>query len=57
LEQEDWTTQREHPPFLTWMALSWQARPESSEAVEGEAEIFAEEIKREKKTLLRFTTR
>jgi DNA-binding PadR family transcriptional regulator len=27
LEREDWTTQREHPPFLTWMALSWQAQP------------------------------
>lgn len=27
LEREDWTLQRERPPFLTWMALSWQARP------------------------------
>ena len=27
LERDDWTTQRERPPFLTWMALSWQARP------------------------------
>jgi DNA-binding PadR family transcriptional regulator len=27
LEREDWTTQRERPPFLTWIALSWQARP------------------------------
>ena len=27
LEREDWATQRERPPFLTWMALSWQARP------------------------------
>jgi DNA-binding PadR family transcriptional regulator len=27
LEREDWTTQRERPPFLTWMALSWQAQP------------------------------
>src|SRR5437879_174638 len=27
LEREEWTTQRERPPFLTWMALSWQARP------------------------------
>jgi DNA-binding PadR family transcriptional regulator len=26
LEREDWTTQRERPPFLTWIALSWQAR-------------------------------
>jgi DNA-binding PadR family transcriptional regulator len=27
LERADWTTQRERPPFLTWLALSWQARP------------------------------
>src|SRR5262245_21512903 len=27
LEREEWTTQRERPPFLTWLALSWQARP------------------------------
>jgi DNA-binding PadR family transcriptional regulator len=27
LEREDWATQRDRPAFLTWMALSWQARP------------------------------
>ncbi|HEU5409689.1 MAG TPA: helix-turn-helix transcriptional regulator [Candidatus Acidoferrales bacterium] len=27
LESAGWTNQRERPPFLTWMALSWQARP------------------------------
>jgi DNA-binding PadR family transcriptional regulator len=27
LEREDWTAHRDRPPFLTWMALSWQARP------------------------------
>jgi DNA-binding PadR family transcriptional regulator len=27
LEREGWTTQRDRPPFLTWIALSWQARP------------------------------
>jgi DNA-binding PadR family transcriptional regulator len=27
LERAEWTTQRERPPFLTWVALSWQARP------------------------------
>jgi DNA-binding PadR family transcriptional regulator len=26
LERQDWTVQRERPEFLTWMALSWQAR-------------------------------
>ena len=27
LERAEWTNQRERPPFLTWIALSWQARP------------------------------
>ena len=27
LEREDWTNQRDRPAFLTWIALSWQARP------------------------------
>jgi DNA-binding PadR family transcriptional regulator len=27
LERTDWTTQRDRPAFLTWVALSWQARP------------------------------
>jgi DNA-binding PadR family transcriptional regulator len=27
LEREDWTNQRDRPPFLSWMALSWQASP------------------------------
>ena len=27
LAREDWTTERERPPFLTWLALSWQAAP------------------------------
>lgn len=27
LEREDWTTQRERPSFLTWLALCWLARP------------------------------
>jgi DNA-binding PadR family transcriptional regulator len=27
LEREDWATQRDHPVFPTWVALSWLARP------------------------------
>ena len=27
LEREDWAEQRDRPRFLTWMALSWLARP------------------------------
>src|SRR5215475_424428 len=41
LEREDWTTQRERPAFLTWMALSWQAR----------REFLKKEILREKATM------
>src|SRR5436190_9505070 len=28
LARDDWSTQRPPPPFLTWMVLSWQSRPE-----------------------------
>lgn len=27
LEREAWTTGRERPAFITWLALSWQAKP------------------------------
>src|ERR1700741_4198874 len=27
LEREEWTTQRDRPPFQTWIALSWQGPP------------------------------
>jgi DNA-binding PadR family transcriptional regulator len=27
LEREEWTVERDRPAFLTWLALSWQARP------------------------------
>jgi DNA-binding PadR family transcriptional regulator len=27
LEREDWTDQKDRPPFLTLLALSWQCRP------------------------------
>lgn len=41
LERADWATQRDRPPFLTWIALSWQARPG----------VFQEQIRRRKKFL------
>ena len=41
LERDDWTTQRERPPFLTWIALSWQARPG----------VFRQQIQRRRKFL------
>jgi DNA-binding PadR family transcriptional regulator len=52
LEQEAWTAQRERPPFLTWMALSWQARPGIFEKqVERRREYLEMEIAREKEVL------
>jgi DNA-binding PadR family transcriptional regulator len=41
LERDDWATQRERPPFLTWIALSWQARPG----------VFEEQLRRRQKFL------
>jgi len=41
LERQDWATQRDRPPFLTWIALSWQARPG----------IFARQLQRREKFL------
>ena len=32
LERDDWTHGRDRPPLLTWMALSWRARPGVFEA-------------------------
>jgi DNA-binding PadR family transcriptional regulator len=53
LERETWTTQRDHPPFLTWMALSWQARPGVFlKQLKRRRKFLLKEIAREKKTLL-----
>ena len=53
LEHESWTTQRDHPPFLTWMALSWQARPGVfRNQLKRRRKFLLKEIAREKKTLL-----
>lgn len=41
LERAEWTTQRERPPFLTWVALSWQARPG----------VFRQQVQRRQKFL------
>jgi DNA-binding PadR family transcriptional regulator len=52
LEREDWTTQRDRPPFLTWVALSWQARPGVfKKQLERRANFLEREIAREKETL------
>jgi DNA-binding PadR family transcriptional regulator len=41
LERLEWTIQRERPPFLTWVALSWQARPG----------VFEQQVQRRQKFL------
>jgi DNA-binding PadR family transcriptional regulator len=52
LEKEEWTAQRERPTFLTWMALSWQARPGIfKEQIARRAAFLRREIAREKETL------
>lgn len=52
LERPEWTTQRDRPPFLTWIALSWQARPGIFEKqLERRREFLEKELKREKEVL------
>ena len=52
LEREDWTTHRERPPFLTWIALSWQVRPGVFERqLERRREFLERELAREEMTL------
>src|SRR6267378_2769737 len=52
LEHDEWTTQRERPAFLTWIALSWQARPGVFEKqMERRREFLANGVLREKETL------
>ena len=52
LEREQWCTQREKPPFLTWMALSWQARKGAFERQLHRREAFLQrELAREQQTL------
>ncbi len=53
LEREEWTTQRDHPAFLTWLALSWQARPGVfRKQLKKRRKFLLKELAREKKTLL-----
>ncbi len=52
LERKDWVTQRERPPFLTWIALSWQARPGVFELQLRRRQKFLEkELAREEETM------
>src|SRR6266566_829213 len=52
LERKEWTTQRERPPFLTWIALSWQARAGVFQSqLERRRKFLEKELLREKETL------
>ena len=52
LARTDWTTGRDRPPFLTWMALSWLARPGVFERqLERRREFVAKELARAERTL------
>jgi DNA-binding PadR family transcriptional regulator len=52
LEREDWATHRDRPPFLTWMALSWQARPGVfRQQLQRRREFLEQELAREQATL------
>jgi DNA-binding PadR family transcriptional regulator len=52
LEREEWATHRERPPFLTWLALSWQARPGVfRQQIERRREFLENELSREEATL------
>jgi DNA-binding PadR family transcriptional regulator len=52
LEREDWAIQRDRPAFLTWLALSWQARPGiTARQLERRREFLQAEVAREQLTL------
>jgi len=58
LEREEWTTQRERPAFLTWVALSWQARPGVFEKqLERRKEFLEKRFCGRRKFWRRFSTR
>ena len=52
LEEAQWTAQRERPAFLTWMALSWQARPGIfKDQMRRREDFLRQELAREQETL------
>ena len=52
LERHDWALQRDRPPFLTWVALSWLARPGIfARHLRRREEFLKREIQRERETL------
>ena len=52
LERPEWTTQRDRPAFLTWVALSWQARDGVfQKQIARRREFLESELAREEETL------
>jgi DNA-binding PadR family transcriptional regulator len=52
LGEAQWTAQRERPAFLTWMALSWQARPGVfKDQMRRRGDFLRQELAREQETL------
>ncbi len=52
LERDDWTVQRDRPVFLTWLALSWQARKGVfASQLEKRQDFLRRKLKRERSTL------
>jgi DNA-binding PadR family transcriptional regulator len=52
LEKKEWAITRERPPFLTWIALSWQARPGVFEKqLQRRQKFLEQELAREEATL------
>jgi len=52
LSGEHWSLQRERPPFLTWLALSWQAPPAVfRKQLQRRREFLSRELEREEATL------
>ncbi|SRR5579871_4876479 len=52
LGSAEWTNQRDRPPFLTWLALSWRLPPAIVRAqIERRRDFLEEELARERETL------
>lgn len=52
LERPEWATQRPPPPFLTWLAMAWQARPGVlKRMLRTRRDFVAGELARERATL------
>ena len=52
LARADWATQRPPPPFLTWMVLSWQARPDDFQAqIERRRQFLVEQLNEDRAAL------